>query len=269
MNRRSSGPQPSPVAPRPKKRFGQHFLHDRSVVERTLAAMDPRPGQHVVEIGPGLGVLTKPLLERVGALQAIEIDRDLIPLLWETCGHNPALQIIQGDALEVDFRALAPAGGKLRLAGNLPYNISTPLLFHLLEQCEVIEDMHFLLQKEVVDRMGAAPDTPDYGRLTVSLAARAEVTPLFNVPPGAFKPPPQVHSATVRVRPRAPAFTIRNQAMFDRVVKQAFSQRRKMLSNALKGTATAAQLEAAGIDPKARAETLSAEDFARLSNSLS
>jgi 16S rRNA (adenine1518-N6/adenine1519-N6)-dimethyltransferase len=252
----------------PKKQLGQHFLVDENilgVIERLagLSADDV-----VLEIGPGLGVLTLPLLERVGALEVIEIDRDLIPALWDASGHHPGLKILQGDALEVDFRALAPAGARLRLAGNLPYNISTPILFHLLEQCDVIEDMHFLLQKEVVDRMGAAPDTADYGRLTVSLAARAAVTPLFDVGPGAFKPPPQVNSAAVRVRPRAPAFTIRDQAVFDRVVKQAFGQRRKMLSNALKGTVTPAQFEAARIDPKARAETLSAEDFARLSNLL-
>jgi 16S rRNA (adenine1518-N6/adenine1519-N6)-dimethyltransferase len=254
----------------PKKRFGQHFLHERAVVDRIVRTMDPKPGEKIVEIGPGLGALTGPLLEKCGTLTAIEIDRDVLPALDAAFGGK--LDLIQGDALEVDFRELADeiqGAGKLRLAGNLPYNISTPLLFHLLESADLIADMHFMLQKEVVDRICAAPDTEDYGRLTVTLAARAEAHMLFTVGPGAFTPPPQVDSAVVKIVPRAPDFEIRDLAAYDRVVKAAFGLRRKTLSNALKGVATVAQIEAAGIDPRARGETLSPEEFARLANGLS
>ena len=252
-----------------KKRFGQHFLHERAVVDRIVRTMDPKPGQRIVEIGPGLGALTGPLLEKCGTLTAIEIDRDVIPQLDAAYGEK--LHIIEGDALEVDFGALAaelPGEGKLRLAGNLPYNISTPLLFHLLESADLIADMHFMLQKEVVDRICAEPDTEDYGRLTASLAARADAAALFTVGPGAFKPPPQVDSAVVKIVPRKPAFEIRDLATYDRVVKAAFGLRRKTLSNALKGVATVEQIQAAGIDPRARGETLSPEEFARLANGL-
>ena len=252
-----------------KKRFGQHFLHERSVVDRIVRTMDPRPGQKIVEIGPGLGALTGPLLERCGTLTVIEIDRDMIPRLDAAFGEK--LDIIQGDALEVDFAELAaevPGEGKLRLAGNLPYNISTPLLFHVLESAELIQDMHFMLQKEVVRRLVAAPDTEDYGRLTASVAARAEAHELFTVGPGAFTPPPQVDSAVVQIIPRKPPFPIHDLATYDTVVRLAFGQRRKTLSNALKGVVNAEQFAAAGIDPRARGETLSPEEFARLANGL-
>jgi len=252
-----------------RKRFGQHFLHDGGVVDRIVRAIDPKPGETLVEIGPGLGALTLPLLERARALTVIEIDRDVIPHLQAACGHAPGLHVIQADALTVDFAGLrAPGGGKLRVAGNLPYNISTPLLFHLLEFAGAIQDMHFMLQKEVVRRMAADPDTEDYGRLTVTLAARAEVAELFTVGPGAFKPPPRVDSAVVRVTPRPAPFPIRDLAVFDRVVKLAFGQRRKTLANALRGTAGPEAFAAAGIDPRARGETLSAEEFARLASCL-
>ena len=256
-------------AHRARKRFGQHFLHDGGVVDRIVRAIDPKPGETLVEIGPGLGALTLPLLERARALTVIEIDRDVIPHLQAACGHAPGLHVIQADALTVDFAGLrAPGGGKLRVAGNLPYNISTPLLFHLLEFAGAIQDMHFMLQKEVVRRMAADPDTEDYGRLTVTLAARAEVAELFTVGPGAFKPPPRVDSAVVRVTPRPAPFPIRDLAVFDRVVKLAFGQRRKTLANALRGTAGPEAFAAAGIDPRARGETLSAEEFARLAGCL-
>jgi 16S rRNA (adenine1518-N6/adenine1519-N6)-dimethyltransferase len=256
---------------RARKRFGQHFLHERSVIDRIVRAIDPRPGERLVEIGPGLGALTLPLLERAGAMTAIEIDRDLIPKLQDACGLRPGLTVIQGDALSVDFRSIwadLPGQGKLRLAGNLPYNISTPLLFHVLEAADVVQDMHFMLQKEVVRRMAAEPDTDDYGRLTVTVAARAEVAELFTVGPGAFWPPPQVDSAIVRVTPRPPPFPIDDLARFDAVVKLAFGQRRKTLSNALRTLARPEAFARAGIDPRARGETLSAADFARLSNCL-
>jgi 16S rRNA (adenine1518-N6/adenine1519-N6)-dimethyltransferase len=254
-----------------RKRFGQHFLHDGHVIDRIIRAIDPKPGEPLVEIGPGLGALTVPLLARAGALTVVEIDRDVIPHLREACGAAAAgLNVLQADALEVDFAGLRPADGrKLRVAGNLPYNISTPLLFHLLGSADAIQDMHFMLQKEVVRRMAAAPDTEDYGRLTVTVAARAEVAELFTVGPGAFRPPPQVDSAVVRVTPRPAPFPIHDLAKFDQVVKAAFGQRRKTLSNALRGVAGPAAFAAAGIDPRARGETLSAAEFARLANCLS
>ena len=249
-----------------KKRFGQHFLHDGQVIARILHALDPRPGERIVEIGPGRGALTAPLLERCGALDVVEIDRDVVAPLRAACGDAAGLRIHQADALKFDFAALAPAAGKLRLVGNLPYNISTPLLFHLLEQSHAVQDMIFMLQKEVVDRMAAGPGEPDYGRLSVALAARAEVNWLFHVGPGAFNPPPQVDSAVVRLVPRAPDFEILDHRTFDRVLLAAFGQRRKQLGNSLRGMVGADQFAAAGIDPSLRAERLSAADFARLAN---
>jgi 16S rRNA (adenine1518-N6/adenine1519-N6)-dimethyltransferase len=254
---------------RARKRFGQHFLHDPGIIVRIVRAIAARPGDALVEIGPGLGALTVPLLEAAGALTVIELDRDLVPHLREACGHAAALTVIEADALRVDFTALRgrlAAGRRLRLAGNLPYNISTPLLFHLLEHSGAIADMHFMLQKEVVRRICAEPDTGDYGRLTVTLAARAEAAELFTVGPGAFTPPPQVDSAVVRITPRPAPFPLRDLARYDRLVALAFNQRRKTLHNALKGAVDDAGFAAAGIDPRARGETLSPEAFARLAN---
>jgi 16S rRNA (adenine1518-N6/adenine1519-N6)-dimethyltransferase len=251
-----------------KKRFGQNFLHDPQVIARIVRTIHPQAGETVVEIGPGLGALTVPLLEKLGELQVVEIDRDVIPRLREICGDAPGLTITQADALSVDYRRFFIAGHRLRLVGNLPYNISTPLLFHLLTFSDVIDDMHFMLQKEVVERMCANAGDDAYGRLSVALAARCEVAHLFNVGPGAFSPPPKVDSAIVRLKPRAPDFAIDDLALFDRVVAQAFSQRRKTLSNALKGVCGIERIRAAGIDPGARAERLHARDFARLANGL-
>ena len=264
----------------PKKRFGQHFLHDPGVIARIIKAIDPQPGDRLVEIGPGLGALTVPLLAQLPRLDVVELDRDVIPTLQERCataapGH--ALEVHQADALEFDFVALAgslvlagapadaPAQAQLRLCGNLPYNISTPLLFHLLDQRQVVRDMTFMLQKEVVDRMAAAPDSDAYGRLSVMLAAYAKVEKLFKVGPGAFKPPPRVDSAIVRLVPyTTPPFPLRDATRFADLVRQAFTMRRKTLRNALKGLVDEAAMRAAGIDPQARPETLSAEQFARL-----
>lgn len=254
---------------RARKRFGQHFLHEPGVIARIVRAIAPRPGQALVEIGPGLGALTVPLLEAAGALAVIELDRDVIPHLREACGAAPALRVIQADALKVDYAALAAElapGARIRLAGNLPYNISTPLLFHLLDHAVAIQDMHFMLQKEVVRRICAAPDTDDYGRLTVTLAARAEAVELFTVGPGAFHPPPRVDSAVVRITPRPAPFPIRNLARYDQLALLAFNQRRKTLHNALKGAVDPAQFAAAGIDPRARGETLAPADFGRLAS---
>ncbi len=247
-----------------KRRFGQNFLHDPQVIERILRCIDPRPDQALVEIGPGLGALTQPLLARCGRLTVIEIDRDVIPHLRAACGEHPGLQIVQADALRVDYHSLTTPGVALRVVGNLPYNISTPLLFHLLSQSDAIRDMHFMLQKEVVERMVASPGDDAYGRLSVALAARCAVSHLFNVGPGAFRPAPKVDSAIVRLVPRKPDFEIVDPVVFDRVVTLAFSQRRKTLSNALKAVADAATIERAGIDPRARAETVHARDYARL-----
>ena len=250
----------------PRKRFGQHFLHDPRVIEKILLAISPRPGDTLVEIGPGLGAITLPLLERAGRLTAVELDRDVIPALQESARGHGELTVIQGDALETPLGPLAPAGGKLRLLGNLPYNISTPLLFHFLEQADCVQDMHFMLQKEVVQRMAAKPGGKEYGRLTVMLAARCRVEPLFNIGPGAFRPPPKVDSAFVRLVPHVTApFPVADRGRFAQIVAQAFSHRRKTLKNALAGLIDEDAIRRAGIDPKARPETLSTADYARLS----
>ena len=251
-----------------RKRFGQHFLHERGVVERIIHALDPRPEEPLVEIGPGGGALTLPLLDRLGHLVAIELDRDLVPVLRELAAPYGELRIIEADVLTVDFTALA-AGRPLRLVGNLPYNISTPILFHALEHAAAIRDMHFMLQKEVVDRMAAAPGSKTYGRLTVMLQARCAVEPLFDVAPGAFRPPPKVHSSVVRLVPLpADRPAPRDPALFERVVREAFSQRRKTLRNALSEVASPERIASAGIDPQARAETVPVDAYIRLANIL-
>jgi 16S rRNA (adenine1518-N6/adenine1519-N6)-dimethyltransferase len=249
---------------RARKRFGQNFLHDPRVIERIVRAIDPRPGQALVEIGPGLGALTRPLLEKAGALQVIEIDRDIPPLLRASCNGLTGLEIHLADALSFDYVTLVPAGQRLRLIGNLPYNISTPLLFHLLGYASQVQDMHFMLQKEVVDRICAAPGSDDYGRLTATIAARADAAMLFTVGPGAFKPAPKIDSAIVRITPRPAPFPIPDLAAYDRIVTAAFSQRRKTLSNSLKNVLSAEQIASTGIDPGIRAERLAPDDFGRL-----
>ena len=249
-----------------KKHLGQHFLHERRVVEKIVLAVDPKPGDRLVEIGPGQGAITFPLLQRHGSLTAIEFDRDLLaPLAAAAEGHGE-LTLLPGDVLGVDFTALA-AGGRIRLVGNLPYNLSSPILFHALAHAAAIRDMHFMLQKEVVDRMAAPPGSKVYGRLSVMLQAYCSVTPLFSVPPGAFRPPPKVDSAVVRLVPRAPEdIGVDDQARFAAVVRAAFGQRRKTLRNALSGVADAAAIEAAGLDPGDRAERIPVEGFVRLAN---
>jgi len=250
----------------PRKRFGQNFLHDPGVIGHIIAVINPKPGQNIVEIGPGQGAITRELLRRCGRLQAVELDRDLIEPLDQSCKALGELHIHSADALKFNFSQLA-AGGKLRVVGNLPYNISTPLLFHLLEQSSHIEDMHFMLQKEVVERMAASPGNKDYGRLSVMLQTRCQVTPLFDIGPGAFKPPPKVHSAFVRLVPfREPPYPIDDFETFSRLVATAFGQRRKTLRNNLKGLLDADQIAQCGIDPAARAETLGLEGFVHLAN---
>jgi 16S rRNA (adenine1518-N6/adenine1519-N6)-dimethyltransferase len=254
---------------RPRKRFGQHFLHDPAILRRIVTAIAPSPGDHLVEIGPGEGALTMPLLATGVHLHVIEIDRDLAPALAARAGAAAdRLQVTEADVLEVDFaRLAAAAGGPLRICGNLPYNISTPLLFHLLRFREHIKDMHFLLQKEVVQRMAAGPGSKIYGRLSVMLAAQCEVHALFDVRPGAFRPPPAVDSSLVRLDvPSEPPLSLADPSLFAAVVRQAFSMRRKTLRNALRSLVDATVIETAQIDPGARPETLSPADFARLAD---
>ncbi len=250
----------------PKKSLGQHFLTDRSYIDRIVQAVNPQPGDRLVEIGPGQGAITFPLLRRHGELTAIEFDRDLITPLMEASETIGRLTIIHKNVLDVDFGKLA-GDEPLRLVGNLPYNLSSPILFHAIEHAAVIRDMVFMLQKEVVDRMAAGPGSKVYGRLSVMLQAYCAVTPLFVVPPGAFRPPPKVDSAVVRVVPRTPeSIGLNDAARFADVVRAAFGQRRKTLRNALSGVCDAAQIEAAGLAPDARAEQIDVSGFIRLSN---
>ena len=256
-----------------KKHLGQNFLHDRGVIDKIVQATNPQPGDAIVEIGPGQGALTFPLLQRHGALTAIEFDRDLHAPLQAAARAHGALRLVEGDVLGVDFSALAaelaPADGRIRLVGNLPYNLSSPILFHALDHAGAIRDMHFMLQKEVVERMAAAPGSKVYGRLSVMLQAYCAVTPLFTVPPGAFRPAPKVDSAVVRMVPK-PRETVEvaDHRIFANVVRAAFGQRRKTLRNALHGVADAAAIEAAGLRADARAEQVEVAGFVRLANLL-
>lgn len=250
---------------RPKKSYGQHFLHERGVIDRIVAAIAPRPGDRIVEIGPGEGALTLPLLRAAGQLTAIELDAELIEPLRARAAGLGELDVIHADALETDLTALA-GGGRLRLAGNLPYYVSSPILFHCLAHADAIADMHFMLQKEVVDRMAAPPGNKVYGRLSVMLQLACRVEPLLRVAPGAFRPPPKVESAVVRLTPLpaaerpAPPLT----ACIEKVVRHAFGQRRKTLANALRGLLDGDAIRRAGIDPRARAESVPPRGFVAL-----
>ena len=255
----------SVILHRPRRRFGQNFLADRSYVARIVQALNPGPEDLVVEIGPGRGAVTAPLLERVHVLHVVEIDRDLSAHLSAQFSPD-RLFVHQGDALSFDFGAL---GADLRLVGNLPYNISSPLLFHIARFAASVRDCHFMLQREVVDRMAAAPGSKSYGRLSVMLQYRFRVEKLFNVPAGAFRPMPKVDSAFVRLVPHArlPVAAL-DEARLAEVVAAAFSQRRKTVRNALAAYADADQLSGLGIDPRLRPEDLSLEDFIRLANAV-
>ncbi len=247
-----------------RKRFGQHFLVDPAVVERIVREVDPRPDDALVEIGPGRGALTAPLLERAGALTVVEIDRDLAARLRRT----PGLAVVEGDVLDVDFGALpgVAAGAKLRVVGNLPYNISTPILFHLLESAAVVRDQHVMLQKEVVARIAAQPASKDYGRLTVMLQWRYVIEPLFDVAPEAFEPPPRVDSTVLRMVPRAAPAGI-DPALLRELVTVAFSQRRKLLRHTL-GRWLEARGAAVSFDVQRRAEEVSVTEYLGLAASL-
>ena len=249
----------------PRKRFGQNFLVSPGAIAEIVAAIAPARGDTLVEIGPGLGALTVPLLEQLETLDVVEIDRDLIARLRQQFPPQ-RLRIHEGDALQFDFAAL---GADIRVVGNLPYNISTPLLFHLAQFAERVRDMHFMLQREVVERMVAAPGTAEYGRLSVMLQYRFEMELLFLVPPEAFAPPPKVESAIVRMLPRPQyALAAMDPALFARVVSAAFGQRRKMLRNTLRELIAADDLAALAIAPTARAEELAVADYVRIANSL-
>ncbi len=253
----------APVSHIARKRFGQHFLHDRHFVARIIEAINPQRSDRVVEIGPGLGALTQPLLTHLDHLDVVEIDRDIVAHL-HTQYSPDTLTVHEGDALRFDFAAL---GENLRIVGNLPYNISTPLLFHLSEAAPHIRDMMFMLQKEVVDRMVAAPGNKDYGKLSVMLQVKFAMQRLFIVPPGAFRPPPKVDSAIVRLQPlggAAPALS--DEKVFAEVVSAGFNQRRKMLRQSLKPFLAAEDFTRLGINATARAEQLSVEDFVRCAN---
>lgn len=254
--------------PEAKKHLGQHFLHDGGIIAMIVHAVDPRPGDRLVEIGPGQGAITFPLLDRHGELTVIEFDRDLIFPLSEGARAHGTLEVIHRDVLTVDFTAMANET-PIRLVGNLPYNLSSPILFHALDHAAAIVDMHFMLQKEVVDRMAAGPGSKVYGRLSVMLQAYCRVIALFDVPPAAFRPPPKVDSAVVRMIPHPPAQVgIDDRALFARVVRDAFGQRRKTLRNALSRICDGAAIEAAGLRPDARAEQIEVADFVKLANWL-
>ncbi|MDX1481546.1 MAG: 16S rRNA (adenine(1518)-N(6)/adenine(1519)-N(6))-dimethyltransferase RsmA [Woeseiaceae bacterium] len=249
---------------RPRKRFGQHFLADPRVIDDIVAAIGATADETLVEIGPGQGAITMPLLDSGATMHAIELDRDLAAMLDRRLANANRFILHQADALEFDLRAI---GSDLRVVGNLPYNISTPLIFHLLDSLDAIRDMHFMLQKEVVERMAAEPGSRRYGRLTVMLGCRATVEKLFDVPPEAFSPPPEVWSSVIRILPRREkAFGIEDPAALEAIVKRAFSQRRKTLRNALRNAVDCELLEAAGIDPSARAETVPVRNWVDLAN---
>jgi 16S rRNA (adenine1518-N6/adenine1519-N6)-dimethyltransferase len=248
-----------------RKRFGQHFLHDPGIIRRIVDAVAPVVGERLVEVGPGRGALTWGLLARAKSMDVIEIDRDLARLLTADSRGQAQLRVHVENVLDTDFIALRGSGAPLRIVGNLPYNISTPLLFRLLSQRDAIGDMHFMLQKEVVERMAAQPGGKDYGRLTVMLAAYAEVESLFDVGPGAFTPRPKVWSAIVRLRPSSlPRFDIGDDGALRALVTAAFSHRRKTLRNSLKGLLMGEDIEACGIDPALRPETLAPAQFGLL-----
>jgi 16S rRNA (adenine1518-N6/adenine1519-N6)-dimethyltransferase len=248
-----------------RKRFGQNFLVDGGIIGAIVSAINPQRSDTVIEIGPGLGAITEPLLARIDHLHVVEIDRDLIARLKKQYPRE-CLTIHEGDALAFDFASI---GRDLRLVGNLPYNISTPLLFHLAEYVGVVRDMHFMLQKEVVERMVAVPGDGDFGRLSVMLQYRFHLEWLIDVPPDSFDPPPKVQSAVVRLIPRDTAeLTAKNVTRFAQVVQTAFAQRRKMLRNTLKGVLDDAGFAALGISPTLRPEDLAVEDYVRIANYL-
>jgi len=254
-----------------RKRFGQNFLTDQSIIQNIIHYINPQDDQTIIEIGPGLGAITAPLLSETKSLTVIELDRDIIPKLQKNCDSLGELTVIQADVLNVNLKELQLSDNKpFRIIGNLPYNISTPILFHLMSQLDEIKDMHFMLQKEVVERMAAEPGSKTYGRLSVMLQYYCKIEYLFSIPPEAFTPAPKVTSALVRLTPfdELP-IKVDNFKDFTQTVTQAFSQRRKTLRNSLKKMLDSTQIESCGIDPVIRPEQLSISDFVLLSNCYS
>ncbi len=253
---------------RARKRFGQNFLHDQNIIARIVRAVTPQPGQFLVEIGPGQGAITEPLMDAVSELTVIEIDRDLASALRARFATKPGFRLIEQDVLKVNFAELGSTqADSLRVLGNLPYNISTPLLFHLLDYHALIHDMVFMLQREVVDRMAALPGSPDYGRLSVMMQYHCKVEKLFGVPPGAFTPQPKVESAIVKLTPWRPLpHPARNPDTLARVVRAAFSQRRKTLRNTLKTLLSVEHMEQLGLDLTLRPENIGLRDYVRISD---
>jgi 16S rRNA (adenine1518-N6/adenine1519-N6)-dimethyltransferase len=253
-----------------RKRFGQHFLHDPWVIDQMIAAIDPQPGEHVVEIGPGLGAITVPLVARTGNVDAVELDRDLATRLPARLQCPAGLRVHNADALRFDLTDLAAGGPhSLRIAGNLPYNISTPLLFHLLDHAGVIRDMHVMVQEEVADRIASPPGYGAYGRLSIMVQLHCRVEKLFTVGAGAFQPPPRVSSAVLRLSVyERPMVAVDSMECLEQIVRAAFGQRRKTLRNSLKKLLGEALIRQAGIDPGVRPEVLSLDEFAHLSNTL-
>ena len=260
----------APPGHRARKRFGQNFLQDVGVIDRIASAINPQAEQHLVEIGPGQGALTEALITSGCKLDVIELDRDLVPGLLATFSLKPGFSLHSADALKFDFRSLPEhSEQQLRVVGNLPYNISTPLIFKLLENSQIIRDMHFMLQKEVVERLAASPGSKTWGRLGIMSQYLCQVEHLFDVPPEAFRPQPRVQSAIVRLTPwEESPWPACDPAMMRPVVQAAFAQRRKTLRNNLKGLIDSTQLEALGIDPGARAETLKLIQFIEIANAI-
>ena len=261
----------TPRQHRARKRFGQNFLHDQVVIEQITEAIRPLSGQRVVEIGPGMGALTGLLVERDCSLDVIELDRDLVPGLLAAFSLKPGFQLHNADALNFDFHSLLRADNReqLRVVGNLPYNISTPLIFKLLKDCAIIKDMHFMLQREVVERLAATPGNKQWGRLGIMAQYLCDVEHLFDVPPEAFRPAPKVQSAIVRMTPRETSpWPDCDAAALGKLAKAAFAQRRKTLRNNLKGIIDSEDLERLGIDPGARAETLAMEQLISITNAI-
>src|SRR5690606_6588960 len=259
-----------PLMHQARKRFGQNFLHDQAVIARIVRSINPKPEQTLVEIGPGLGAITELLLQATGGqLDVVELDRDLIPVLRTKFFNYPNFRIHEADALRFDFRQLHQSGKPLRIVGNLPYNISTPLMFHLLRSADLILDMHFMLQKEVVERLAAQPGEDAYGRLGIMVQYFCEVAHLFDVGPGAFRPAPRVDSAVVSLAPhRELPHPAKDVALLERVVREAFNMRRKTLRNGLRNLVDDSVWPLLNVDPGQRPERLGLADYVHISNVL-
>jgi 16S rRNA (adenine1518-N6/adenine1519-N6)-dimethyltransferase len=259
----------TPAPHKARKRFGQNFLHDAQIIDRIVRAITPKEGQQLVEIGPGQGAITAPLLKAGAELTAIEIDRDLAALLRERFVDQPRFHLVEMDVLKFDFATLGAQPASLRILGNLPYNISTPLLFHLLQYADLIHDMVFMLQLEVVDRLAAQPGDEDYGRLSIMMQYHCRVEKLFRVPPGAFNPQPRVDSAIVRLTPwETLPCPVRNYPLLETLVREAFNKRRKTIRNTLRHFFSSEQLESLPIDLALRPENLALADYARIADIL-